>query len=58
MKTEKHITKKWEVSIMEVHEDKDIKFKVTRRIPDLSVSETKVFNSKEKAKKQFEEWLS
>jgi len=27
------------------------------RIPEMSAAETKVFRSKEKAKKQFEEWL-
>jgi len=28
--TEKHPVKKWEVSIMEIHEENKIKFKVTR----------------------------
>ena len=54
---EKHPYKKWEVSIMEIQEGTEIKFKVTRRITELSVAETKVFNSKQEAKKQFEEWL-
>ena len=34
------------------------KFKVTRRMPSMSVAETKVFRSKEKAIRQFEEWLN
>jgi len=34
-----------------------MRFKVTRRVPYLSVSETKIFESKEEAKKQFDEWL-
>ena len=33
------------------------KYKVTRRIAELNVAETKFFDSKEKAKTQFEEWL-
>jgi len=33
------------------------KYKVTKRIPEMSVSQTKFFTSKEDAKRQFEEWL-
>ena len=33
------------------------KYKITRRIPELGVAETKIFFSKKKAKKQFKEWL-
>ena len=33
------------------------KFKVTRRLSDISVSETKMFRSKKKAKEQFDKWL-
>ena len=58
MKQVKHLSKKWEVSVMEYQDEMGIKYKVTRRIPELSVAETKIFNSKEKAKLQFEEWLS
>ena len=32
------------------------KYKVTRRMPDLTVAETKIFTSKEEAIKQFEDW--
>ena len=53
----KHITKKWEVSIVELKNNGNKKFKVTRRIPELSVAETKFFKTKEEAKEQFEEWL-
>ena len=49
--------KKWEVTIIELKENGK-RYKVTRRIPDMSVSETKMFKSKEKAIKQLEEWLS
>lgn len=45
---------KWEVTITKFT---DNFYKVTRRIPELEVSETKVFSSKEKAQEQFEEWL-
>ena len=58
VKQAKHLTKKWEVSIMEYQDEAGKKYKVTRRIPELSVAETKIFDSKEKAKSQFEEWLS
>ena len=57
MKHVKHQIKKWEVSIMEYQDEAGAKYKVTRRIPELSVAETKVFSSKEKAKAQFDEWL-
>ena len=43
---------------MEYQDESGKRYKVTRRIPELSVAETKIFNSKEKAKLQFEEWLS
>jgi len=47
----------WEVSIIELEDDMGKKYKVTRQITELSVSETKIFRSKQKAKKQLEEWL-
>jgi hypothetical protein len=53
----KHFTKKWEVSIIELQNHEGNKFKVTRRLPELAVSETKIFKTKEDAKRQFEEWL-
>jgi hypothetical protein len=49
--------KKIEVSIMEIENDFGKKYKVTKRIPELLVSETKIFRSKDEAKKQLEEWL-
>ncbi|MCK4589692.1 MAG: hypothetical protein KAT77_04555 [Nanoarchaeota archaeon] len=54
----KHPTKKWEVSIMEFEDEEGQKFKVTRRLPDASVAETKVFKNKEEAKKLFDNWLN
>lgn len=56
--TKQHLFKKWEVSIMEIQEANVIKYKVTRRIAQVSVAETKIFSSKEEAKKQFEMWLN
>ncbi|MDP2909148.1 MAG: hypothetical protein Q8N77_05060 [Nanoarchaeota archaeon] len=57
METKKHFTKGWEVSITEFQSKEGKKFKVTRRLPSMSVAETKVFKTKEEAKRQFEEWL-
>jgi hypothetical protein len=56
-KTAKHPHKKWEVSIMELDSYCGKKFKVTRRLPEMSVAETKIFTTKKKAKKLFDEWL-
>jgi len=53
----KHPIKKWEISIIEVEDHIEKRYKVTRRLPEFSVAETKVFKSKEEAKKQFDEWL-
>lgn len=47
---------KKEVSIIEFR-DNGKKFKVTKRIPDMSISETELFDTKEEALRQFEEWL-
>jgi hypothetical protein len=55
--TKKHLVKRWEVSIMELQNTFGRKFKVTKRLPEMSVAETKIFRSKEEAKRQFEEWL-
>ncbi len=51
-----HPTKKWEISLVEFETVDGKKYKVTRRIPELSVAETKIFTSKQQAKKQFAEW--
>ncbi|HLD96855.1 MAG TPA: hypothetical protein VI934_00770 [Candidatus Nanoarchaeia archaeon] len=55
--TKKHRVKKWEVSFAELITEHGIKFKVTKRLPELSVVETKMFKSKKKAVAQFEDWL-
>lgn len=53
----KHSCKKWEVSISEYDARSGKIWKVTRRLAELSVAETKVFRRKEKAIIQYEEWL-
>lgn len=57
MEIRKHPITQCEVSFIELIDDEGKKFKVTRRIPELNVAETKIFISKEEARKQFEEWL-
>ena len=47
----------WEVSMLKFQDKGGIKFKVTRRFAEMSLSETKIFNSKEEARKQFIDWL-
>ncbi len=46
---------KWEVSIIEL-KDNGSQYKVTKRIPDLGISDTKLFSKIEKALEQFREW--
>ena len=43
---------------IELENHKGKKFKVTRKIPAMSVAETKIFKSKEDALGQFDEWLN
>lgn len=57
MEIKKHPTKKWEISFLIIENSIGKKYKVTRRMPYLSVAETKTFESKEKALQQFNEWL-
>lgn len=57
METKEHPQKKWEISIMEIESKEGKMYKVTRRMPGMLVAETKIFTSKEKARKQFNEWL-
>ncbi len=57
MMEQKHPFKRWEVSMMEISDGDESKFKVTRQVPALYVAETKMFETKEEAKKQFDLWL-
>lgn len=49
---------KWEVSIIELKKNGATKYKVTRRMPEMHVAETKIFETKEEALRQMEEWLN
>jgi hypothetical protein len=53
----KHPIKCIEVSIKRFEEDGITKYKVTKRVPQMSVAETKIFNTKEEATRQSDEWL-
>lgn len=46
----------WEISFKELEDAKGKKYKVTRRLSDYSIAETKIFKSKKKALKQLTEW--
>lgn len=48
---------KWEVYIIELQSTKGKQWKVTRKLPELTVTETLIFSDKEKAQKQFMKWL-
>lgn len=58
MVIQQHPFQKWEVSIMEIKENDIFKYKVTRRLPQMAVAETKIFATKEEALDQADEWLS
>ncbi|HLD12811.1 MAG TPA: hypothetical protein VJB87_04430 [Candidatus Nanoarchaeia archaeon] len=47
---------KWEVTIREFR-DNGVRFKVTRRLPEMCVAETFFFDSLEDARKQVVLWL-
>jgi len=49
--------KKVEITIIELEDDTNKRYKVTKRLPDMRVAETKIFETKEEARKQFDEWL-
>ncbi len=55
MKLHRKTAKNWEVSIISIGNSA---YKVTRRLPGLSVSETKIYGSLEEAVKKFREWLN
>lgn len=49
--------KKWEVSILELEEYREKRFKVIRKIPLELMFESKTFETREEARKQFEDWI-
>ena len=48
----------WEVSMIVLKDGDDVRYKVTRRFCSHYVAETKIFDNKEDALRQFNEWLS
>ncbi len=48
----------WEISILELRDEVEIKYKITKRIPQVAIAETKICNSKKEVLKQLVEWLS
>lgn len=48
---------KWEISIIELENDIGKKYKVTRRMIEMGVSESKCFRNKKDAEKQIKRWL-
>lgn len=57
VKSKKNTITLWEVSILQFKDDFGIKYKVTRRLPEMLVAETIIFNSKKEARELFDEWL-
>ena len=57
MPANKRPTTRWTVSFMKFRGKSGMRFKVTRRIPAMGVSETRVFGSKSQAERQLKEWL-
>ena len=49
---------KWEITLMAIHANSATFYKVTRRMPELYVAETRMFSSKDEALEQFDAWLS
>jgi len=47
----------WEVTILEYWGRSGGKYRVTRRMPEHSVAEAKIFNTKKEALRQFNEWV-
>ena len=45
-----------EITLIALKDNNKIIYKVTKRIPNLNVAETKIFNNKEEAINQFNEW--
>lgn len=57
MENKQYPVLKWKVSLLRLEDKDGDYYKVTRSIYELGVAETKIFQSKEKAKQQFEAWL-
>ena len=49
---------RWEVSLSVFESSEGRKYKVTRRLSELSVAETKIFDNLNEARELFDEWLN
>jgi len=47
----------WEVTIKELTYKNKEMYKVTRRMPELGIAETRIYHSKEDALELFKEWV-
>jgi hypothetical protein len=48
---------RWEYSIMKFEDHRGNIFKVTRRLPEMHISETRIFGDSRRAKEQLKAWL-
>jgi hypothetical protein len=48
----------WEISLLVFKDSGTKKYKVTRRLPSMTIAETKIFQSMEEAMTQFEDWIN
>ena len=55
---DEHRIKRWEVSMIEFENTIGKIYKVTKRLPELAVSESRFFRNKEEAKALFNEWAN
>ncbi|MBD3362067.1 hypothetical protein GF358_04750 [Candidatus Woesearchaeota archaeon] len=53
----RHAWKKWEVSLKNLKTSAGNRYKLTRKLLNHPISETKIFISKKNAIKQFKKWL-
>ncbi len=47
----------WDISIVTLEDDRGIFYKVTRRVPELSIAETRVYRSRTSAMRRLKSWL-
>jgi hypothetical protein len=47
----------WEISVLVIHDKSGITYKVTRRYSELSISETRIFRTKDQVISKVVDWL-
>jgi hypothetical protein len=47
----------WDISMVTLEDERGIFYKVTRRVPELSIAETRVYRSKTSAMRRLKSWL-